>query len=277
MKIKYIVKFAAMTSLFWGAAEMASAEQMFLKAKDYRPMANTGANIQLLNGTFERSVSAVPFGRLQDIKVLAGEKTVPLTESQWNSDKTSSYLSFNTGAPGTYTVGVSTKPRVIEMSRDEFQEYMEYEGINDALLKFQQESKLSKVRERYSKHVRAFLQVGDTKSDDYKQPLGHPLEIILEENPYNLRFGKTVNFQVLLHGKPLSNQSVKASYEGFHAHDKSGGHITSYDIRTDDQGRGSFLLSNKAVWYISLISMQVVDDEEADYESNWATVTFHVK
>ena len=61
------------------------------------------------------------------------------------------------------------------------------------------------------------------------------------------------------------------------AHDASGGHLNSYDLRTDNDGRARFLLSNKALWYISLIHMRKINDAEADYESNWATITFQVK
>jgi uncharacterized GH25 family protein len=82
---------------------------------------------------------------------------------------------------------------------------------------------------------------------------------------------------VLYQGKPLANQVVRASYEGFHGHDDSGGHINAHELRTDKDGRASFLLSNKALWYISLIYMQKINDTEADYESNWATATFQIR
>lgn len=73
---------------------------------------------------------------------------------------------------------------------------------------------------------------------------------------------------------PLANQIVRASYEGFHGHDASGAHINAHSMRTDKDGRAKFLLSNKALWYISLIHMQRVSEPDVDYESNWATVTF---
>lgn len=75
----------------------------------------------------------------------------------------------------------------------------------------------------------------------------------------------------------MANQLVRASYEGFHGYDASGGHINSHQLRTDKDGRATFLLSNKAAWYISLIHMERIKDPEADHESNWATVTFTVK
>ena len=122
------------------------------------------------------------------------------------------------------------------------------------------------------------MQVGDQRTSDFATHLGYPVEIIPDQNPYELRFGHEMGFQVLVNGEPAADQLVRASYEGFHGHDASGGHINSYDMRTDADGRASFLLNNKALWYISLIHMQEMpDDPDVDYESNWATLTFEVK
>ena len=49
-----------------------------------------------------------------------------------------------------------------------------------------------------------------------------------------------------------------------------------HTLRTDADGRATFLISQKGVWYISLIHMVETDDPDADYESNWATMTFEV-
>lgn len=48
------------------------------------------------------------------------------------------------------------------------------------------------MRERYSKHGRAVFQVGDARTEDYRRPLGYPVEIIPRQNPYDLRVGQTI-------------------------------------------------------------------------------------
>jgi uncharacterized GH25 family protein len=106
--------------------------------------------------------------------------------------------------------------------------------------------------------------------------LGHRLEIIPEQNPYELRFGNEISFQVLIDGKPAANRVVRAGCEGFHGHDPSGAHVKFHTLRTDEDGRATFLISQKGVWYVSLIHMRAIDDRDADYESNWATLTFEV-
>ena len=69
---------------------------------------------------------------------------------------------------------------------------------------------------------------------------------------------------------------MRAGSEGFHSHDASGAHLKFHTLRTDADGRATFLISQKGVWYISLIHMVETDDPDADYESNWATMTFEV-
>lgn len=162
------------------------------------------------------------------------------------------------------------------MSPQDFIAYLRHDGVLDTLAVFEKENTLSQVRERYSKHVRAIAQVGDRRTDDHARALGYPVEILLEQNPYQLKFGQELSFRVLFKGKPVANQLVRASYEGFHGHDESGGHVNSIQLRTDKDGRAKFLLSNKGAWYLSLIHMEKIQDREADYESNWATVTFTI-
>ncbi|NJO12854.1 MAG: DUF4198 domain-containing protein [Gammaproteobacteria bacterium] len=173
-------------------------------------------------------------------------------------------------------IGVSTQPKILTLSAADFIEYLRHDGVLDTLAAFEKEKGVKQVRERYSKHVRTIVQVGDRRTADFARPLGYPVEIILDQNPYELKFGRELSFRVLRSGKPVANQLVRASYEGFHGHDASGGHINSYQMRTDQEGRARFLLNNKAAWYITLIHMEKISDPAADYESNWATVTFTV-
>ena len=251
-----------------------SAHEMFLRAEKPIQAANSDEVIRLINGTFDKSENSISRDRMAKVRIAANGAVTSPPATSWYDDTTSSYLKYRTAAPGTYVIGVSTKPKMITMSPDDFIAYLKHDGVLDTLADFEKNNKLKQVRERYSKHVRAVVQVGEPRTKDYATPLGFPLEIILDQNPYDLKFWKEISFRVLYKGKPVANQLVRASYDGFHGHDASGGHINAHSMRTDKDGRASFLLSNKALWYISLIYMQKVTEADADYESNWATVTF---
>jgi uncharacterized GH25 family protein len=253
------------------------AHEMFLKARGYEVGPTSDQVVRLINGTFDKSENSIARDRMADVSIVANGRVASPPEDAWYDDSNSSYLRYRTGESGTYVIGVSTRPSMIELSRDDFIAYLRHDGILDTLATFEDDSKLSEVRERYSKHVRTVVQVGEARSADYSKPLGYPVEILLEQNPYDLAVGDELSFRVLFQGKPVANQIVRASHEGFHGHDASDHHANAYNLRTDADGRARFALTAKAVWYIALIHMEKIDDGEADYASNWATVTFHVK
>lgn len=255
----------------------ALAHEMFLKAKEYMVAPASDQVVRLLNGTFDKSENSISRDRMADVSIAANGRVTSPPEDAWYDDSNSSYLRYRTGESGTYAIGVSTHPSMIELSRDDFIAYLRHDGILDTLATFENDNELSEVRERYSKHVRAIVQVGAERSADYSKPLGYPVEILLEQNPYDLGMGDELSFRVLFNGEPVANQIVRASYEGFHGHDASDHHANAYNLRTDEDGRARFLLNNAALWYIALIHMEKIDDEEADYESSWATVTFEVR
>ena len=187
-------------------------------------------------------------------------------------------LSFETGAPGTYLVGVSTKARMIELSAEDFSDYLKHDGVTDVL-----EAREAKgipdraANERYSKHVKTILQVGDAATETYAHRLGYPIEIVPLANPAVVGVGDTLEVLVLADGEPAAGQLVYASYEGFHPHDESGDHREAVNTRTDDSGLASIDISRPGRWYVRLIRMVTVDEDGVDYESNWATLTFEVR
>lgn len=272
----YIRHLVVAIAASWIAAP-ASAHEMFLKSEGHVLPPNSAQVVRLVNGTFDVSKNSIARDRMADVSIVAHGTVVKPAAADWYDDDNSSYLKYRAGMPGTYVFGVSTRPNIITMSGDDFAKYLKHDGILDELARFEKVARPKTVRERYSKHVRAIVQIGDVRTPDYSAKLGYPIEIILEQNPYDLKFGRELGFQVLYQGRPLANQLVYASYESFHGHDESGEHINSYKMRTDADGRAKFLLSNKALWYLSLIHLQKIDDKDADYESNWATLTFSVK
>jgi uncharacterized GH25 family protein len=257
----------------------ASAHELFLKAENAVASPGTQQVVKLLNGSFDKSENAVSRDRMRDVSVIANGKTMHPSHSAWSDDesKTTSTLKYEASAAGTYVIGVSTKPKLLTLPAKEWADYLRHDGVPDTLAVFEKQNTLANVRERYSKHVRAIVQVGDKKTTDYATALGYPVEILLERNPYEMKLGQAISFRVLFDDKPVANQYVKVSYEGHHGHDSAGNHAAAHQLRTDKEGRASFVIDKKAVWYVSLIHMQQVKDPEADYESNWATVTFGVR
>ena len=255
------------------------APDMYLKLGPYFLAPNTETSIALYNGTFDKSENVITRDRMLDVSIVGPGDTVvhPDTADWWEKDNVT-WLNFKTGEPGTYVLGVSTAPRMIDLTAEEFNNYLAHDGVLDMLETRKKEGTDDEdASERYSKHVKAIYQVGDAQTDAYAHRLGYPIEIVPLQNPYKLGVGDTFEALVLRDGKPVANQLVYASYAGFRGHSDDGSHVEAVKTRTDDEGVARFELSKAGQWYVRLIHMVETDEAGVDYESNWATLTFEIR
>ena len=189
-----------------------SSHELFLKADNYFLDENSAAEIYLYNGTFDKSENAITRDRIIQPVILGPEyRFVPTTGDFYDKDHIT-YLKFKSGKTGTYVAGISTLPRAIELNGEEFTDYLEHEGLAGIIAERENKGISDQgAREKYSKHVKAILQVGDTRTDSYATQLGYPIEFIPLVNPFALKVGDEASFQLSYMGKPLINQTVHVS------------------------------------------------------------------
>jgi len=253
---------------------LAAAHDMFLKPADFFPAENSELLVRLLNGNFSRSENAIARERLMDVSILSPAGRARLDTGQWSATGDTSSFSFRTTGPGTYVLGVSTRPNIIPLAAEQFNTYLESDGIPDVLAARRRDGELGRdVRERYAKHVKAMVQVGPTPTEAYASALGYPAEIVPLENPYALRPGATLRARLLLRGQPVANQ-----YALYGGRTPDGTRIAPRDARSDADGVVSIPLARSGTWYLKFIHMaRLRDDPAADYESTWATLSFAVR
>src|SRR5207247_6656112 len=134
-------------------ASVALAHDLFLKLDTYFLEPRTRVRVTVLNGTFAKSEGFVAPDRVADISVVApGGRTRLRPATAWSRGPDStSLLSLPLGAPGTYVVGVSTKTREIELGAEDFNAYLEEDGIAGVLEARRRDNELGKgARERKS-------------------------------------------------------------------------------------------------------------------------------
>ena len=264
---------AVSSALLVTAVAVAAAHDLFLKPSRFFVPENTEVRVRVLNGTFTRSENAVARNRLADVSVVTPTRRMPLDTAEWTVTGDTSTFHIHTRGAGTYVIGVSTRPSFIDLSADDFNLYLRDDGIPDVLAARQRDGELGKpARERYHKHVKALVQVGDTPSDHYATVLGYPAEIVPVENPYSLRSGASLRVKTLVDGKPVANQLVL--YGGVTATDTP---IEAKSVRSDAQGVATIALSTPGTWFIKFINMARVQGDTVDYESKWASLTFQVR
>jgi uncharacterized protein DUF4198 len=253
-------------------ASAAAAHDLFLRLESYFAPPRTTVLIRVLNGTFVKSEGSVQRNRLREITLAAGGRRQTLDTSAWtDTSKTTSTLSFRTAEPGTYVIGASVKPRLIQLSAKEFNEYLEHDGVPDVLSARRRAGELRKpARERYHKHVKAIVQVGSVRTGDYDATFGYPAELVPTSNPYIVRVGQVLAFRCLLDGAPVPKQYVVAGY------DTGSGRITEHGYRADSSGIVRVPITRRGKWYVKFIHMEPVQDS-VNYESKWASLTFEIR
>ncbi|MCR9247393.1 MAG: DUF4198 domain-containing protein [bacterium] len=261
-------------------AGTAGAHDLFLKFDSWFLSPDSEAEVDLFNGTFGRSDNVITRDRMLDVSIVRadGQREHP-DESQWRDVGQRTRLGFRTGGSGTYLLGVSTKARMIEMTGEEFDGYLEHDGVLDVLEARRGAGTLgTAARERYSKHVKAIAQVGPVTTGAALEALGYPIEIVPLSNPYELQVGDFLPIRVEERGQPLAGQLVYASHGAHHVHDESGNHVEAFRGRTDESGQVAIPLEAAGPWYVRLIRMvPCPEEQDVDYESNWATLTFEMR
>lgn len=259
------------------------AHQTYLIADLYEMRPGTDNFLTLRNGTYHESGYSITRKMSRDISIVMGgiRKTPPddeVSDVDSNPNYKNTYIKVFAETEGTGLGGVAAFPDYIALPAEMFEEYLVHEGMTDALAEYRATNRLNTIRERYTKHAKGLFQVGKLLTDDYKQPLGYKAEIFVEQNPGAVSVGDDMSIVVLFEGEPLRNQNVFVSYASKEApEDASIPELSEYSLRTDENGRASFKITKKDQWYIQMIHMQKIVDDDADYESNWSTITFEIK
>ena len=282
---KFIILFAAFV-LF-------SSHDMFLKMGTYFLQPNQLATLKVFNGTFDKSENVIARSRMKDVSLLGNGTRLHPDTTQWTEIDSVTILNFKTGDAGTWVAGLSTHAKNIELVAKDFNEYLQHDGLLDMLEWRTKNNALDKnAVEKYTKHVKAIFQVGDRKSEDWKTPLGYPVEFMPERNPYDLKPGDALSVKLLWNGQPLPNQLVYIGSDGKahgHEHDKAEAqgheheqkeaeehHHDATQLRTDANGIVSLKIENEGQWYLRTIHMVPSTEPGLTHESNWATLTFEV-
>jgi hypothetical protein len=283
MKFNSFVTAVILTAIAISPSVM--AHQTFLYSDLYNMLPGKDNYLTLYNGTYYKSGYSITQKMSRDISiVMGGVRMTPeeagggVSDVDGNPELVATYIGLVAEPNGTGLSGLAAHPDYIALPAVLFRNYLVHEGLDDALVEFDQSNELGTIRERYTKHAKGIFQVGDPLTDDYKTVLGYKAEIIPEVHPGRLDVGDHMSVQVLFDGSPAANLPLYVG-RAKHLPDFEGSAVDGslYALRTDSDGRATFEITAKDKWYIQLIHMQKVTSEDADYESNWSTLTFEIK
>src|SRR3989338_4291294 len=109
------------------------AHDLFVKLDRYFLEPGTRVSVPVLNGTFVVSENSLEPDRVADLSLVSpvGRERLPM--SAWSPRGDTSWISLSVGDAGTYVVGLSVRPRELELTGEEFNAYLEEDGISNIL------------------------------------------------------------------------------------------------------------------------------------------------
>jgi uncharacterized GH25 family protein len=256
-------------------ATLVVAHDMFLKPSQFFVAENDTLPAVVLNGTFVESANSIERARIAELVVLSPSGRHRLDTTDWKAAGDTSRITFKTGSAGTYVYGVSTRSSEIELDAKDFNQYLRDDGLPDELARRRATGEIAlDAKERYAKHVKAIVQVGDARSEHYGKLLGFPAEIVPLVNPYGRSGNRRIGFKVLFKGRPVPNAFVLYGGTG-----DRGSRIAERSLRTGPDGTVEIGAAQRGVWYLKYIHMARLagNPNGVTHESHWTTVTFGVR
>lgn len=178
-------------------------------------------------------------------------------------------LSIPVEGEGVVTIGVETKPKEIELTREQVNEYLDEIGARQTVGVEWKRSGLKTWRELYTKLAKTIVRAGDARGDrSWSEPLGQALEIVPESDPSSIRENGVLTVRVLLHGQPLP---------GFPLGLVSAGEKKGVIEKTDAAGRATFRVNRSGCWLLRGTRIVRSSRSNADWESLFATLTIWLR
>ena len=171
--------------------------------------------------------------------------------------------------PGLYAIGYRGRFAALELPAEKFEAYLKEEGLDKIIARRRELGESARPgRERYARSLKALLVAGDGKREGVDQPLGLPLELVPETDPFAPSpADEPLRFRLLLFGEPLDGALVKVFPLG------APEPVTS--ARSDGAGRLALAFSGGGPWLLTAVHMERAGEgAQADWESWWTSLTF---
>ena len=173
--------------------------------------------------------------------------------------------------PGGHLVVLDRPPIEIALPPDRFTHYLEHEGLGRILAERRRRGESQRPgRERYTRHLKAFVQVGPAPDGVGCRVAGQELEIVPGLDPASLRAGDRLPITLRLRGRPLARHRVEAMIQ-------EGGRVRHQHRTTGPDGRATVRLDREGTWLLRTVAMSRCEGcSDIEWRSRWTAFTFTV-
>jgi uncharacterized GH25 family protein len=255
--------------LCWSAS-IAVAHDFWVQPIDYwiNSNATTSFTLQVGHGPF-RQRSPIPTRRITRFEALGPADASFDLRGNLRVGEAADDGNFRFENPGTYVLVLQTDDNAqTHLPSIRFNDYLRAEGLTPAL---EARARMHRTdadgSERYSRCAKSLVQVGSTVGVVSK-PVGLPLEIVPETNPYGAPRPATLPVRVIYMGQPLSGALVKLTNLGNDA--------SPFEVHeTDRDGRAVFPMPASGTWLINVIwTKESSASGETDFETVFSSLSF---
>jgi uncharacterized GH25 family protein len=266
---------AVLAALLIIDALAADAHEYWLSPSSYRPTPGAAVEVGALVGTGFRGERR-PYASTRARRFVArGRGEQDLRPAAVHGDLT--WARITPRDAGGVMIGYVSDFATIELPAEEFDAYLEEEGLDDArAARRRLGAAAGPGRERYGRCPKAWIAGSD--SGRATRPLGLPLELVPLADP---TAAASLRVRVLYRGKPLGGALVRAWRQDLAAgatprdgaaRDSVG---LTCEARTDRSGVALLPVERPGEWLVSTVHMVACRDRAiADWESLWASLTF---
>ena len=260
--------------LLYCPASLTAAHDFWVQPSQYwvAPTLPVSVTLQVGHGEF-RQRSPIALQRITKFQAVAPQGTSIDLHDRLRLGEATADGDFTLRAPGLYVLVLQTDDRAqSHLPAARFNDYVRVEGLTPAL---DYRMRLSRMEtdgsERYSRCAKSLVQVGPAGAETQSQvnkPVGLPLEIVPEVNPYGMRRSPSLPVVVFYAGQPLAGALVKLTDL------KEDARPLEMHV-TDQDGRASFTMPSSGTWLLNVIWTRVLPaSEETEFETVFSSLSF---
>ena len=271
-RLRYLPVATLLIGLMYGVA--AGAHDFWVQPAEYwlRPKVASSVTLQVGHGPY-RQRSPIPIGRITRFEAIGPDGTASDLRGALHLGSKADDGTLTFAKPGAYVVVLETDNRAqSHLPAIRFNDYLKVEGLTPAL---EQRERLHQPdrdgSENYSRRAKSIIQVEPIEANSpnrVTQPLGLPLEIVPDVNPYAQPQSRTLPVRVIYEGQPLEGALVKLT----HLEDDANPvemHLT------DRMGRAIFVMPTQGSWLLNVIWTQPLPrSRETDFETMFSSLSF---
>lgn len=257
--------------LWLGSGRPARAHDKWLEAEPFTSASPSLLKIYVLTGEALQQAELVPVRRAASVRrlqLLSASGSRELRGTVREDQQPIAIAAAEHVRPGTSVIAMDTAAVDILLTAEKFQHYLFEERLMDILLlRANRGQEETPGRERYSRSLKALVQVGDKLDEVALRPIGQDLEILPLAHPYGLRTGSQLAVRILFRGKPLSGRAVTFA-------NRYRSNIATRIVRSDANGQASVPIERTGEWLVALVHMEPSAEPGADWRSYWSSLTF---